>query len=378
MASDEMPVWGWIVLGVVGLAAGAGVGWGIYEKNRANKEQKKRQDTEFDWQNSEANWQNRERGLIIDLKGEAEKREKLQQTLDSLLTEFEHQNPSVSPAEANSMREIFNVFASDGANIYSTHNNGNEYLLSDNTVRRAIDICTTLQNDPNLQRSDLGNADFFRRNPTLLGNNSADDLLLQINNLKQRLSLRLADEESRKNAAEEWSKIVDSCQKGTPVTVTPIRRNKGGFICAIGRIYSGFLPNSHSGDSCLINQPIEVLILDADDGSRRVIVSVRELKRRTDFDNFFANKPIGYMVSGKIVKILGEDGHAALVSIADSGICGYLPKSNVIGHPLRLDGFFTVDQSVNVYVKKIDFAERHVLLSMYNPLSRSSKFSKKS
>lgn len=79
MADNEMPIWGWILLGVAGLLAGAGAGYALYEHNRANNEQKKRQDTEFEWQKREAEWQETESTLLNDLKNEGKKREESQQ-----------------------------------------------------------------------------------------------------------------------------------------------------------------------------------------------------------------------------------------------------------------------------------------------------------
>lgn len=76
MADNEMPLWGRILIGVLGLLAGAGAGYAIYEHNRANKEQKKRQDIEFGWQSSEAEWQEQERTYLNDLQNESKKREK--------------------------------------------------------------------------------------------------------------------------------------------------------------------------------------------------------------------------------------------------------------------------------------------------------------
>ena len=360
MADNEMPLWGRILIGVLGLLAGAGAGYAIYEHNRANKEQKKRQDIEFGWQSSEAEWQEQERTYLNDLQNESKKREKDQQIIDSLLKMMEEQNLCTSPDEINSMQKVFNVFANDGANIYSKDSK-NDYLLSDSTIQRAIDICTALQNAPNLQ-SDL----------------QANGLLLfKINMLKSQLSIRLADNASRKMAAEAWQKIVNSFQKKRPILVTPIRENKGGFICSIEGIYNAFLPNSHSGDHCTINQPIQVLIINADDNSRKVIVSARELERKMEFETFISNNPIGSMISGKIDKILGEEGHAALVLITDNGLCGYLPKANVLGHPFRLDdNIFSINQEICVYIKKIDSVKRHILLSMFKPSLRNSKASK--
>lgn len=358
MADNEMPIWGWILLGVAGLLAGAGAGYALYEHNRANNEQKKRQDTEFEWQKREAEWQETESTLLNDLKNEGKKREESQQKIELLLKKLEEKKPSTSPDEINSLRKVFYIFSNDGANIYSKDSNHN-YLVSNETIQLAIDICTALQNDPNLQ-SDLG-------------------LSTKVTILKSNLSLRLADNVSRQKATETWQKIVDSFQKELPILVTPIRKNKGGFICSMEGIYNAFLPNSHADDHCIISQPIQVLIISTDDDSRKVIVSSRELERKMEFETFISNNPTGTMISGKIIQILGEDGHAALISITENGLCGYLPKANVLGHPLRLDdSIFSINQEIRVYIKKIDAVKRRILLSMFEPPFRYSKVSKNS
>lgn len=361
---EECPGWAWVAGGILALLGGAAAGWGIYEHNRANEEKKKRQDTEFDWQKSEYHWQNKERDFARNLQAEANKRKKLQEMMNSLLCEFEARNANCTPDEIDSMRNIFSIFANDGANIYATQNENKEYLLSDDMIRCALEICTALQNSPQLKQISV-ESNPFTSFP--LGN-TFDPILFQIESLKRRLNCRLADREKQRVITEEWQRIENAYHKNTSVQVVPDRRNKGGYICSIGSCYNAFMPNSHVTDNCVTGQPLDVLIREADTNSRKVIVSAKELKDRIDFEAFSNSNPVGAKILGKVVHILGDECHAALVSIFGDDICGYLPKTNVIGHPLQLDeSVFSLGQEIEVYIKKIDNETRRVLLSMYAP-----------
>lgn len=357
--------WGWVIGGALALLAGTAAGWGVYEHNRYNEEKKKRQDTEYDWQKEKNTWQEEKAELIQTIQTQTDKFEKSQDMVDHLLAEFEKNNPNCTPDDITEMRDLFGIFADDGAKIFTTvkRKDGveifptvthrNEYLLRNETIQAAIKICSALQDAPQIKQ------DSFKK--------------FQIDSLKQRLSFRLEQRERQKKATEQWQQIVDSYKNDIPIQAIPKYQNKGGFICLIEENRMAFMPKSHAPTNCIIDHPIAVLILEADDDSRKVIISARKLKEKIDFDAFIKNNPIGTKISGKIVHILGEECHAALISLGDDDICGYLPKGNVIGHSLRIGGFFTIGQTIDVYIKNIDASTKRILLSMYKPATQKSK-----
>ena len=358
--------WGWVIGGALALIAGGGVGYGIYEHNRANEEEKKRQDTNYAWQEDKNDWQEKEAGYIQTIQGVTDKLEKSQDQVEHLLSEFVKNNPNCTPDDINAMRDLFGIFANDGAKVFATvrHNNDgtdifptithrSEYLIADERIQTAIEICSALQDAPQIKQ------DSFKK--------------FQIDSLKERLSSRLEQRERQKKATEQWQSIIDSYKNNVPIQAIPKRQNSGGFVCLIEENRMAFMPKSHAPVNCLIDQPIAVLILEADDDSRKVIISARKLKEKTDFDSFVRDNPIGTKISGKIVHILGEECHAALISLGGDDICGYLPKGNVIGHSLSIGGFFTLGQTIEVYIKNIDASTQRILLSMYKPETGNSK-----
>ena len=339
---------GWIAAGVVAVIGG---GVAIYEYCQAEDEKKKRSDAESKHCKEKAKWQRKHAGLLNTLDEETKKRTKLQNMVDELLKGYEQQHENCTSEEIDSLKAIFDIFVDDGASIFAFDKN-KKFVLSDQQINMALEVCSAVK------KSSLAD----------------NQLSSRITYLEQRLRTRLTDIETQKKT---WQLIEDNCKNQVSIQAIPKFQNKGGFICSIGENNLAFMPNSHFTDQCAIDKPVDVLIISADSDSRRVIISAKELKAKVDFEAFAQNNFPGTKISGKIVCILGEESHAALVSISDNNICGYLPKSGVIGHPTCLDeNIFTVGQTIDVYVRKIDDKKQHVLLSMYKAPQRKKTVAK--
>lgn len=360
--SDSNPI-AWIVGGVVTVLFGAVTGWGIYENDRANKEKKERQATEIKLQNTHYSLQETKKTYLKMVNEEIKKRDNLQRMLTKLLNEYKKRNVNCSDEDIDSYQKVFSIIADDGSQVFTTRKD-NDYLLNEDTIKKTRDFCSAIQNALNQQHITENDPLFTRR----------DELKSGIENLELRLNIRLENREKQRAFAEEWQSLVDCYNKDASIQVIPKCQNKGGFICSFGENCTVFMPNSHATESGALNRPIDVLILGVDNDRRQAVVSAREYKKIADFKKFAENNPPGKKVSGKIVHILGEERHAALISFRGYDICGYLPATNMIGHPAQLDKVgFALEQKLDVYVKKTDLNNQRILLSMYPPVKSFRK-----
>lgn len=347
--SDNHPLV-WVGAGIALLIIGGLSGWGFYEHHQKNKERKKGQDTEFNHQKDKKSWQQEKDELASKFSEEVQKRTDLQIIVDRLLEEYKKHHISFTNEEIDSL----NIIVNDGADIFTKKNN--VYLLSDLTIKKAMEMCSEIQKTLQQQKES--------RNSQLLS---------YIDDLNRRLSTRLYDSQKQNKYAAEWQKIKESYNEEVSIQVIPKFKTNGGFICSFGEYSSVFMPFSHSIPACVIGQPLNVLILGIDYDRRHAVISAREFKKRTDFDRFVKNNPPGTKVSGKIACVLGEERYAALLSFPGYSMCGYLPASNVLRHPAQLNKDYVPERPLDVYVKKIDTNKHSILLSMYAPQKKSFK-----
>jgi hypothetical protein len=350
--SDNHPLV-WVGAGIALLIIGGVSGWGIYEHNQKNKARKKGQDAEFNHQKDKKSWQQEKTEYARMIFEETQKRTDLKIRLNRLIGELEEAKKHHVFFTDDEIASL-NIIVSDGADIFTKKNN--VYLLSDHTIKKAMEMCSEIQKTLQQQKESQNS-----------------DLFSYLEDLNRRLSIRLYASKKQTKYAEEWQTIMESYKEETSIQVIPKFKTNGGFICSFGEYSSVFMPFSHSISACAIGQPVNVLILGIDYDRRHAVISAREFKKRTDFERFVKNNPPGTKVSGKIACVLGEERYAALLSFPGYSMCGYLPASNVFRHPAQLSKDYIPERPLDVYIKKIDPNKHSILLSMYAPQKKSFK-----
>lgn len=164
-----------------------------------------------------------------------------------------------------------------------------------------------------------------------------------------------------------WERIEAARESKTPLSGPVTKGVKGGAVVDLG--VRAFLPTSlfpaggPADPTALVGTEVEVLVMEADRGADRVVVSMRDLERRRrrahERDVLRSLEP-GARVSGSVVSTAD---HGAVVDLG--GVRGLVHRSELTwGRVGRVEDVVSVGQEVEVVVLDVNRSRRRVALSL--------------
>ena len=224
-----------------------------------------------------------------------------------------------------------------------------------------VTIAAVHQNEVEVRLADgrigvIPRGDFIDPGPIPLGA-TIEAALLARDDPKHRAVLSLSW--ARKQQA--WEKVEAARAAGEPVTGKVTKTVKGGLVVDIG--LRGFLPTSLIADapgtdpSSLVGTEVEVLVMEVDRPSDRIVVSVRDLQRRrrraAEKAALKALAP-GSRASGRVVSIAE---YGAVVDLG--GVRGLVHRSELTwGRLERVEDIVSVGDQVEVVVLDVKSKKR--------------------
>ena len=165
-----------------------------------------------------------------------------------------------------------------------------------------------------------------------------------------------------------WEQVDAARAEHTPLRGRVTKAVKGGLVVDIG--LRGFLPASlfpegvgPEGAKSLVGQEVEVLVVEADRNSDRLVVSIRDLERRrrrsAERDRLRSLEP-GGRVTGTVASLAD---HGAVVDLG--GVRGLVHRSELTwGRLGRVEDVVSVGDEVEVVVLDVQRTKRRVSLSL--------------
>lgn len=168
-----------------------------------------------------------------------------------------------------------------------------------------------------------------------------------------------------------WDRVAEAHSAGTTVKGEVVRLTKGGAVVDLG--VRGFLPASLAGGSngepsgsdlaALVGSEVEVVVVEFDRDSERVVVSVREhlrRQRRQAERDLLGSLAPGSTVPGTVVSTAD---YGAVVDLG--GVRGLVHRSELTwGRLESVESVVTVGERVEVLVLDVNRAKRKVGLSL--------------
>jgi len=169
--------------------------------------------------------------------------------------------------------------------------------------------------------------------------------------------------------------LEEACRSGIPVEGFVKEEIKGGFEITLGGSIRAFCPYSQMGmrrveDAAAeyLGKRLNFLITRFEENGRNIVVSAREfleLEREKLRDALKETLSEGDTLSGRITSIRD---FGAFVDIG--GVDGLVPISEIGWSRVENIGdYYSVDQSVNVTVKKLDWENNRIALSIKETLT---------
>ncbi|MHB1138662.1 MAG: S1 RNA-binding domain-containing protein [Microthrixaceae bacterium] len=198
--------------------------------------------------------------------------------------------------------------------------------------------------------------------PPTLGD-SIEAALLAREDPKKRAVLSLSW--ARKQQA--WERLDAAKASNTPVTGKVTKVVKGGVVVDVG--LRGFLPTSLLSDTpgtdpaSLVGTEVEALVMEADRGADRIVLSVRDLQRRRrrakERESLRSLTP-GAKVSGRVVSVVD---YGAVVDLG--GVRGLVHRSELTwGRLEQVGDIVSVGDTIEVVVLDVNKSKRRIGLSL--------------
>jgi ribosomal protein S1 len=180
---------------------------------------------------------------------------------------------------------------------------------------------------------------------------------------KQRAVLSLSW--ARKQQA--WERVEAAKASSTPISGKVTKVVKGGVVVDVG--LRGFLPTSLLADTpgtdpaSLVGTEVEALVMEADRGADRIVLSVRDLQRRRrrakERESLRSLSP-GAKVSGRVVSVVD---YGAVVDLG--GVRGLVHRSELTwGRLEQVSDIVKVGDTVEVVVLDVNKSKRRIGLSL--------------
>jgi small subunit ribosomal protein S1 len=164
-----------------------------------------------------------------------------------------------------------------------------------------------------------------------------------------------------------WERVEAAATAREPLTGSVIKAVKGGAVVDLG--LRAFLPTSLFPEDephdpkALVGREVEVLVLEADRASDRVVVSIRDLQRRRrrhQERELLRTLEAGARVRGAVVS---TSDHGAVVDLG--GVRGLVHRSELTwGHLGRVDDVVCPGDEVEVVVLDVNRSKRRISLSL--------------
>ena len=166
---------------------------------------------------------------------------------------------------------------------------------------------------------------------------------------------------------QAWEAIEAAKKSSTPVTGKVTKVVKGGVVVDVG--LRGFLPTSLLSDTpgtdpaSLVGTTIEALVMEADRGSDRIVLSIRDLQRRQrrakEREALRALTP-GARASGRVVSVAD---YGAVIDLG--GVRGLVHRSELTwGRLEQVSDIVSVGDAVDVVVLDVNKSKKRIGLSM--------------
>ncbi len=205
-------------------------------------------------------------------------------------------------------------------------------------------------------------AEFEGPGPIPLGE-TIEAALLARDDPKQRAVLSLSW--ARKQQA--WERVDAAKASGEPITGKITKVVKGGLVVDVG--LRGFLPTSLIADSpgtdpsTLVGTEAEVLVMEVDRASDRIVVSIRDLERRRrrakEKEALKALAP-GATANGRVVSVAD---YGAVVDLG--GVRGLVHRSELTwGRLEKVEDIVSVGDRIDVVVLDVNKSKKRISLSL--------------
>ena len=166
---------------------------------------------------------------------------------------------------------------------------------------------------------------------------------------------------------QAWEAIEAAKKSSTPVTGKVTKVVKGGVVVDVG--LRGFLPTSLLSDTpgtdpaSLVGTTIEALVMEADRGSDRIVLSIRDLQRRQrrakEREALRALTP-GARAGGRVVSVAD---YGAVIDLG--GVRGLVHRSELTwGRLEQVSDIVSVGDAVDVVVLDVNKSKKRIGLSM--------------
>lgn len=165
-----------------------------------------------------------------------------------------------------------------------------------------------------------------------------------------------------------WERVDAARAEHTPLPGQVVKPVKGGLVVDVGLrafLPASLFPEGMAPESAksLVGQEVEVLVVEADRQSDRLVVSIRDLERRrrrtAERDRLRSLEP-GSRVTGTVASVAD---HGAVVDLG--GVRGLVHRSELTwGRLGRVEDVVSVGDEVEVVVLDVQRTKRRVSLSL--------------